>query len=1000
MEAVAVRTEETPVVAPKVLVAATFAADPLLGPLGHVLGEIGLGLEVEIGPYGQIFQQLLDPASQFATNPEGINVVMVRFEDWLRGADGELELEGPARDSLERNVMDLGKALREAASKMPTPIVLCVCPASPAVTANHELRQAVRALEDRLCADAAELATIRVLPSASLLGLGVSDVYDPIGDRLGNVPYTPRFFCTIGLRLSRLIHALRSPSAKVLVLDCDNTLWKGEVGADGVAGIQITDAYRGIQEFALEKKRAGMVLCLASKNTEFDVVEVFEKRRDMVLRADDIVAMRVNWRPKSENIRSLAEELNLGLDSFVFVDDNPLECAEVEASCPGVLVLRLPVDEDPVAFLRNVWPLNLLDVTEEDGRRSDMYRENLARNRFGRSAGTLANFLAGLDLQIDIAPPTEAQLARVAQLTQRTNQFNFTNRRRSVAEIALALRRGTECRAVEVRDRFGNYGLVGVVLFEPDSDALVIDTFLLSCRVLGRGVEHAVLREIGNIARGRGLARVEALLIPTKRNLPARAFLESLDADLRLTVPEGTRIVFSVERACGVGYTPGDASIEIVDEHKSSDRMPQLTNDSRSDRWNRLARTLRSPDIVMQTLLGHSPDCRRTSVKPTAPPRTPTEQRLCAIWAEALNLPEVGIEDDYHADLGGTSLIAVTIFARIERELGARLPLATLVEAPTVSALAGRIDRPVEQQSLMLLHAGGPGVPLFLAHDADGEILLYRNLARRLGDRPIYGLRPRGCPEVPILHTRIQDMAAHYVAEIRKVRPHGPYLLGGLCAGGIVAYEMAVQLEDAGETARLVAVFDAADVEARRKPHLENRRRMDRIRQTMGGAGSPASALRALATKVRRYAVYQVASRTKAIINKTAVATLRFFLDRGLSLPSWARKVDVRTVYTAAEAEYRPRRALKNEIVLFRATAGDGPEEPYLNIYSDPLLGWGKRSLVGMRAFDVPGGHGSMLQEPYVAAISEILRNYLGFTDAAGSDDATAETTVAGGARA
>jgi len=300
----------------------------------------------------------------------------------------------------------------------------------------------------------------------------------------------------------------------------------------------------------------------------------------------------------------------------------------------------------------------------------------------------------------------------------------------------------------------------------------------------------------------------------------------------------------------------------------------------------------------------------------------------------------------------------------------------TLVEAPTVEKLAEQIERPRSLSSVIALHAGGSGVPLFLVHDADGETLLYRNLAQRLGDRPVYGIQPPAGQNRRVAHTRIRDMAAHYVAEIRALVPHGPYLLGGLCAGGILAYEMALQLEDLGEPARLVAVFDAADVEAERKPGLETQRRLGRVREAWSQA-STARKLRVVAGKLGSYTRYQVRHTLDQVRLRAAVVGLRACHDLGINPPTWLDGLDVRSVYNVAESEYRPRRAVRDEIVLFRASEGEGSDEPYRQLYRDPLFGWSRRSLRGARGYDVPGGHGSMLQEPHVATIAEILRSYL-----------------------
>lgn len=962
-----------------VALAGTFTVDPLVDPAGFILGEAGLALPVSLAPYGQPFQQLLDPGSLFAQNRDGVNVLLVRFEDWLRGADGCVDWSAARQPAVERNVADLAAAIRAAASRSPTPLVVGVCPASAALAEAHVV---LADLEQRLVDELASLANVRFLSMAAYRAWPAELLHDPEQDRLGHVPYTARFFATLARDIARMVHALKSAPIKVLVLDCDNTLWKGVVGEDGVVGLEIGQREAELQRFALEKKRAGVLLCLASKNSESDVLDVFRQRADMVLRLDDIVATQIHWQPKSESLRALARELNLGLDSFAFVDDNPVECAEVGAACPEVLVLGLRDDEDPASFLRQVWPLDVLVVTEEDRQRSDMIRESLARERVARSSTDMAAFIAALELRIEVAPAAPAQLARVAQLTQRTNQFNFTTRRRSEAEIAQLAQQGYECLAVEVRDRFGDYGLVGVVIFAALERALVVDTFLLSCRVLARGVEHAVLRELGRLALERGKPGIEMRFVPSQRNQPARRFLDSLSAQGQAQGHDqedgSLRFSISAQQAADLVYVPRQEPAEATAGPASEPAAPSrpIAGSTRSQRWNRLARLLDTPEKIMAALQGQS-QRERGLAMPPVPAQSETEHRLCEIWSEVLGIRPIGTADDYHDGLGGTSLQAVTIFARIERELGVRLPLVTLVEAPTVAKLASRIDHPQGLDSLVVLREGGPGIPLFLIHDADGEILLYRNLARRLGDRPVIGLQPQGRPDLPVVHTRIQDMAAHYVAKIRALYPQGPYLLGGLCAGGVLAYEMALQLEDLGEDARLVAVFDAADVEAERAPSIENQRRIERVRQAWD-TSSPVDRARIVAGKLGRYTRYQLQRRLSQARDRFSVTSLRACLDFGISPPAWLRGLGIRSVYNVAESEYRPRRALRHEIVLFRASEGEGGDEPYRHRYSDPLFGWSRRSVAGVRDFDVPGGHATMLQEPHVAVTAEILRSYLG----------------------
>ncbi len=237
-----------------VVIAATFTVNPITESLSLLLQEARLALPTEVVPYGQVFQELLDPSGRFARNRNGVNVVLIRFEDWLSGADAIAELTAETRSAVERNVRDLGAAIRGAAATTPVPIVLSMCPPSPILTGDAEVRRLFRALEDRLRTEVATTPSVHVLSMAWVASWDTASVHDPEGDRIGHVPYTARFFAGLGLALARLIHALKCSPMKVLVLDCDNTLWKGVVGEDGASGIEITEPYLEVQRFVLEEE--------------------------------------------------------------------------------------------------------------------------------------------------------------------------------------------------------------------------------------------------------------------------------------------------------------------------------------------------------------------------------------------------------------------------------------------------------------------------------------------------------------------------------------------------------------------------------------------------------------------------------------------------------------------------------------------------------------------------------------------------------------------------
>jgi FkbH-like protein len=537
------------------------------------------------------------------------------------------------------------------------------------------------------------LSTVHLVTFAELRDLyPVGDYYDPHGDELGHIPYTPAFFAALGAMVARKIHAMRMTPYKVIVLDCDETLWQGICGEDGPEGIVVDAPRKALQEFMVAQQEAGTLLCLCSKNNEEDVVETFELHPEMPLRLQHFVARRINWEAKSTNLTDLAEELQLGLDSFIFVDDNPEECAEVQARRPEVLTIPLPPqDEEIPQFLKHVWTFDHFNVTEEDRKRTALYAQRIERARLEQQVSTLEEFIASLRLEIRILSMSPEQLPRVSQLTQRTNQMNMTTIRRSESEIQTLLRSGkAEILTVDVADRFGSYGLTGVVIFETSPQAIKVDTFLLSCRVLGRGVEHRVLRELGEIAGQRGLHSIELPFIPSQRNRPARRFLESVGAQFKRPREQGLLFRFPVEYARGITYKPDSAppkpSISSLIRKDSSAAAGRKPID-----YVRIATELREPEQILERMRAHSRDVTAPSA-PSATPRTDLEQQLTVIWADLLGVPSVGPHDNFF-DLGGHSLLAVQLLSRVRQTFDVDLSLEVVYSSAfTIAELAKAIE--------------------------------------------------------------------------------------------------------------------------------------------------------------------------------------------------------------------------------------------------------------------------------------------------------------------
>jgi FkbH-like protein len=343
---------------------------------------------------------------------------------------------------------------------------------------------------------------------------------------LAKLPCAPEHLVPYAHSVAALVAAHLGRSHKCLVLDLDNTLWGGVIGDDGLAGITIGqgdavgEAYVAFQRYAKALRERGVILAVCSKNEEDNAREPFEKLPEMVLKLDDFSCFVANWQDKAANLRSIAEQLNIGLDALVFVDDNPAERSLVRRLLPDVAVPEMPAD--PADYIRAVEQhryFEVLSLSREDFQRTEYYRANTQRQQAVSSGADLDAFLRSLDMRGWIGPISELDLDRSVQLIGKSNQFNLTTRRHSSTDIQrmIAGREWVTC-IVKLADRFGDNGLISVLLAREDGKTLDIDTWLMSCRVLKRGVEQFLLNHVVEIARKRGLSRLTGEYIPTAKN--------------------------------------------------------------------------------------------------------------------------------------------------------------------------------------------------------------------------------------------------------------------------------------------------------------------------------------------------------------------------------------------------------------------------------------------------------------------------------------------------
>jgi FkbH-like protein len=365
----------------------------------------------------------------------------------------------------------------------------------------------------------------------------------------------PRASSVYGDQLVRILAAQQGRSYKCLVLDLDNTIWGGVIGDDGLQGIALGhgsatgEAYLAFQHYAQRLAKRGVILAVCSKNDEENALLPFEKLPEMVLRRQDISCFIANWQDKASNIRHIAKTLNIGLDSLVFVDDNPFERNLVRQELPQVGVPELP--GDPAFYadcISDAGYFEGLSLTEEDRDRSAQYQANAAREDFLQSTTDVAGYLEGLLMELIWSPFDEVGLRRIVQLINKTNQFNLTTRRYSEAQV-IALMRDPKVLTYQMRlkDRFGDNGVVAILIAKLDGEGqLVIDTWLMSCRILGRQVEESSLNLLVQGAKSLGTQQIIGEFIPTAKNGIVRAVYENLGFSHRYTAVDG-RSVWSLD---------------------------------------------------------------------------------------------------------------------------------------------------------------------------------------------------------------------------------------------------------------------------------------------------------------------------------------------------------------------------------------------------------------------------------------------------------------------
>ena len=362
---------------------------------------------------------------------------------------------------------------------------------------------------------------------------GYENIYDPKMWYTSKNPFKQSAYPQIADDMLKYVMSALGRIKKCIVLDLDNTLWGGIAGEDGLEGVSLGhdypgSCYRDFQKGLLRLYHRGVILAINSKNNLNDALEIMDKHPYMVLKPKHFAAMRINWEDKVSNLKAIAQDLNIGIDSMIFIDDNPVECELVRSQCPECEVILLPEKKYLIPeVLNNLNGIENIRLTVEDKKKGEMYQTQIARKEFEASVTNLEDFLKGLNVEVIIESSNNFSIPRIAQLTQKTNQMNLTTRRYTEADIQGFVKGSdTHVFSVASKDRFGDNGIVGVFILKLNVSECIIDTFLLSCRVIGRKIEDAMIAFIAEFARKRGIKTLIGEYILTAKNKPAADMYE------------------------------------------------------------------------------------------------------------------------------------------------------------------------------------------------------------------------------------------------------------------------------------------------------------------------------------------------------------------------------------------------------------------------------------------------------------------------------------------
>ncbi len=661
----------------KINLTGSYTIEPIEKNLNYWLEKITIPAVLNFVGFNQIFQQLINPGSDFNSSNSSLNIVFIRFEDIL-----SIDTNSKERSSIFSELLD--GILFSINNAKNSKLLVVFCPASDKTKKDHKILSEYSYYEERVTSIEKLHSNLLLINSIEFFQkYKLDDYYEPLGENIGNIPYNEDFFIVASTLIARKIYSLNTLPFKAIVVDCDNTIWKGIVGEDGAENVEIKGKELELQKFLISQYKCGVLLCLCSKNVEQDVWDVFELNKNMLLKKEHIAFSRINWLPKSKNIIDLAKDINIGLDSFIFIDDNPLECNEVSLNIPSVLTIQKKLDLDNIDYILNSWIFDKDNYTQEDTERTKMYQLEAERRHLNEKMKSYTDFINSLNIKVTTEPASLKEVSRVSQLSYRTNQFNTTSFRRSEEEIKeICNSKSSLVFYTKLKDKFGEYGIIGSLIATIKSNNLFVDNFLLSCRALGKGVEHAMISYLGNIGANLGIDIISIRFIKSEKNIVAENFLVDNFKEFIRTIEKETIFEIPVNVAINFTFDPNKFCPQEQDKSEklniSSIKSGIL---SRNEFYNDIINNYSDLKSIRNKLASKN-------TKAIIPDFcTDTEASLLKIWQDELQNSDISLDDNFF-DVGGKSINIPPIIIQCIKQLDVKIKIVDIFQYPTVKALA------------------------------------------------------------------------------------------------------------------------------------------------------------------------------------------------------------------------------------------------------------------------------------------------------------------------